>query len=72
MQDAELLANCRPDNEQWLDQHCQIGKVRDKLPDARLELDLLLTHRKLLQSKAIAIENDLRAPACATSVLRWA
>src|SRR5262249_47742174 len=39
MQDADLLANCPPDNEQRLDQHGQIGKVRDKLPDARLELD---------------------------------
>ena len=25
---------------------------------------MLLTHRKLLQSKAIAIENDLRATLC--------
>jgi transposase len=31
------------------------------------KLRMLLTHRKLLQSKAIAIENDLRA-TCATSV----
>ena len=34
------------------------------------KLRMLLTHRKLLQSKAIAIENDLRA-TCATSGLRW-
>ena len=29
--------------------------------DGRTKLRVLLTHRKLLQSKAIAIENDLRA-----------
>jgi transposase len=30
------------------------------------KLRMLLTHRKLLQEKAIAVENDLRA-TCATS-----
>ena len=34
------------------------------------KLRMLLTHRKLLQSKDIAVENDLRA-TCATSALRW-
>src|SRR5712671_4717813 len=38
MQDAELLANDPPDNEQWFHQLGQIGKVLDKLLDARLEL----------------------------------
>src|SRR5262249_28076919 len=38
MQDAELLANDPPDNEQRLHQHGQIGKPLDKLPDTRLEL----------------------------------
>ena len=28
------------------------------------KLRMLLTHRKLLQSKAIAIENDLRGTLC--------
>ena len=36
------------------------------------KLRVLLTHRKLLQSKAIAIENELRAPAYATLVSRSA
>ena len=35
------------------------------------KLRMLLTHRKLLQAKAIAVENDLRA-TCATSALRSA
>ncbi len=39
MQDAELLANDPPDNEQRFHQHGQIGEVLDKLPDTRLELD---------------------------------
>ena len=39
MQDAELLANNLPDNEQWFHQHGQIGKALDKLPNTRLELD---------------------------------
>src|SRR6516165_5207415 len=39
MQDAELLANYPPDNEQRLHQHGQIGKALDKLPDTRLEFD---------------------------------
>jgi hypothetical protein len=39
MQDAELLANYPPDNEQRFHQHGQIGKVLDKLPDTRLVLD---------------------------------
>ena len=39
MQDAELLANDLPDNEQRFHQHGQIGEARDKLPDTRLELD---------------------------------
>ena len=34
------------------------------------KLRMLLTHRKLLQSKAIAIENDLRG-TCATSASRF-
>ena len=34
------------------------------------KLRMLLTHRKLLQSKAIAVENDLRG-TCATSASRW-
>ena len=38
MQDTELLANYPPDKEQRFHQHGQIGKVFDKLPDARLEL----------------------------------
>jgi transposase len=38
MQDAELLANNLPDNEQRFHQHGQIGKALDKLLDARLEL----------------------------------
>src|SRR5215831_20210138 len=38
MQDAELLANDPPDNEQRFHQHGQIGKAFDKLPDTRLEL----------------------------------
>jgi transposase len=33
------------------------------------KLRMLLTHRKLLQSKAIVIENDLRS-TCVTSVSR--
>jgi len=39
MQDAELLANDPPHNEQRFHQHGQIGKALDKLPDTRLELD---------------------------------
>src|SRR5215470_17572616 len=39
MQDAELLANYPPDNEQRFHQHCQIGKVLDKLPNMHLVLD---------------------------------
>src|SRR5262249_11084001 len=39
MQDAELLANDPPDNEERFHQHGQIGKVLDKLPDTRLVLD---------------------------------
>jgi hypothetical protein len=39
MQDAELLANDPPDNEQRFHQRGQIGEVLDKLPDTRLELD---------------------------------
>jgi hypothetical protein len=39
MQDAELLANDPPDDEQRFHQHSQIGKVLDKPLDARLELD---------------------------------
>jgi transposase len=35
------------------------------------QLRMLLTHRELLQSKAIAVDNDLRSP-CATSASRWA
>src|SRR5215467_14236020 len=38
MQDAELLANDPPDNEQRFHQHGQIGKPLDKLLDTRLEL----------------------------------
>ena len=38
MQDAELLANDSSDNEQRFHQFGQIGKVLDKLLDARLEL----------------------------------
>jgi hypothetical protein len=38
MQDAELLANYPPDNEQRFHQHSQIEKVLDKLPNTRLEL----------------------------------
>src|SRR5262249_45332856 len=38
MQDAELLANDPPDNEQRSHQPGQIGKPLDKLPDTRLEL----------------------------------
>src|SRR5262245_13112158 len=38
MQDADLLANDPPDNEQRFHQHGQIGKPLDKLPDMRLEL----------------------------------
>ena len=34
------------------------------------KLRMLLTPRKLLQSNAIGIENDLRAVLCATSALR--
>jgi hypothetical protein len=34
------------------------------------KLRMLLTHRKLLQSKAIAIDNDLRG-LCVTSASRW-
>jgi transposase len=34
------------------------------------KLRMLLTHRKLLQSKAIAIDNDLRG-TCVTSASRW-
>ena len=39
MQDAELLANYLPDNEQRLHQHGQIRDVLDELFDARLKLD---------------------------------
>jgi hypothetical protein len=39
MQDAELLANDLSDNEQRFNQHGQIRKVFDKLPDRGLELD---------------------------------
>jgi hypothetical protein len=35
------------------------------------KLRMLLTHRKLLQSKASAIDNDLRG-LCVTSASRWA
>jgi hypothetical protein len=38
MQDAELLANDSPDNEQRFHQRGQIGEVLDKLPDTRLEI----------------------------------
>jgi hypothetical protein len=34
MQDHELLAEHPPDNEQWFDQHGQVGQVLDQLPDA--------------------------------------
>src|SRR5205085_9825570 len=34
---------------------------RQSRPLSKMKLRMLLTHRKLLQSKAIAIENDLRA-----------
>ena len=39
MQDAELLANDPPDNEQRFHQRGQIGKPLDKLSDTRLELN---------------------------------
>src|SRR5262249_20312438 len=39
MQDAELLANDPPDDEQRFYQHGHIGKVRDELPDTRLKLN---------------------------------
>ena len=35
------------------------------------ELRMLLTHRKLLQAKAIAIENDVRATLRSASRLGW-
>src|SRR5262249_2463446 len=38
MQDAELLANYPPDDEQRFHQHSHIGKTLDKLPNTRLEL----------------------------------
>src|SRR5215471_2081265 len=39
MQDAELLANDPPDNEQRFHQHGQIGNALDKLPNTHLVLD---------------------------------
>ena len=37
MQDAELLAKCSSNNEQWFDQRSQVGNVLDEFPDTRLE-----------------------------------
>ena len=39
MQDTDLFTKHPPDNEQRLDQHGHIGKVRDELPDTRLKLN---------------------------------
>src|SRR5262249_30275072 len=46
-----------------------LGGVRTA---CRSKLRMLLTHRELLQSKAIAIENDLRGTLCVTSPSRRA
>jgi hypothetical protein len=70
MQDNDLFAEHPPYNEQGFDQNGQIRKFLDQLMRVGLYRPVhvktlrsqklrMLTHRKL-QSKAIAIENDLR------------
>src|SRR5262249_45221664 len=71
MQDAELLANDPPDNEQRFHQHGQIGKPLDKLPDTRSNFIVPIMPTLRPKLRRLARSSFSMAMAFDCSSLRW-